>query len=505
MRGKQALKNIAANILLQIVTAVSGLLLPRFYLLAYGSAMNGMVSSITQFMAYLMLVEAGISAASIVGLYAPLTTKCYEEINSILAATNKFYLRSGILYTFLVALFAVFYPFIIKEQVSPITTRLIILILASSNLIDYLFLGKYRVLLMADQKGYVVTATQIFGTIINTIVCVDLIQKGVGITEVKFVATAVFIMRSIYIYYYVKKKYPYLNLKVQPKDTALSQHWSALIHQLAGVVLNNTNIVILTVGLKLDSLLEVSVYTIYQMVSNLVISVINSFTTALSAGFGEVISRKDEKTLIEAYSNYEFIFQILLFICYTCMGLLYISFVKIYTSDIVDVNYIRPSVAMLFTFIGLMQNIRVPALTVITAAGHYTQTQKRAVMEAVINIVIALLLIRPFGLEGVLIGTLCAFVFSSINIYIYVKKNLIKNIMQKFMCRFVRNSLFFIVYILLYYSLQLHEPHSYKEWFLRAMVIGITSMFFYTVGNAIFEPEQMRQFLKRVKLITLSK
>ena len=44
------MKNVTANLLLQLVTAASGLLLPRFYLLAYGSAMNGMVSSVGQFM-----------------------------------------------------------------------------------------------------------------------------------------------------------------------------------------------------------------------------------------------------------------------------------------------------------------------------------------------------------------------------------------------------------------------------------------------------------------------
>ena len=64
MRGRQAMKNVTANLLLQLVTAASGLLLPRFYLLAYGSAMNGMVSSVGQFMSYLTLVEAGVGSAS---------------------------------------------------------------------------------------------------------------------------------------------------------------------------------------------------------------------------------------------------------------------------------------------------------------------------------------------------------------------------------------------------------------------------------------------------------
>lgn len=505
MRGRQALKNVIANLVLQMVTAISGLLLPRFYLLAYGSTMNGMVSSVTQFMAYLMLVEAGVSAASIVGLYSPLANRNTVEINRILSTTNRFFKRSGLLYIILVLTLAFLYPYIIKQQIASITTRLIILILAFSNLIDYLFLGKYRVLLMADQRGYVVTMTQVFGTILNTAVCVYLINNGANIVTVKLVSTFVYILRSIYIYYYVRKNYSFLNLKVEPQEHSLPQHWSALVHQIAGVVLNNTNIVILTIGLKANSLLEVSVYTIYQMVSNLVVSVINSFTTALSAGFGDVISRKDMVTLREAYSNYEFMFQILLFVSYTCMGVLYISFISIYTNDIADTNYIRPSVAILFTLSGLMQNIRVPGLTVITAAGHYTQTQGRAIHEAFINILIALLFINPFGIEGVLFGTLSAFVYSAIKIYIYVRNNLIDNILNRFVSRFIRNSIFLMFYIIAYYNISVQEPNNYKEWFLRAIIIGVSAIFFYLVGNAFFEPEQIKKIMERVRLIIIKK
>ena len=40
------MKKVPANLLLRLLTPSSGLLLPRFYLLAYGSSMNGLVSSV---------------------------------------------------------------------------------------------------------------------------------------------------------------------------------------------------------------------------------------------------------------------------------------------------------------------------------------------------------------------------------------------------------------------------------------------------------------------------
>lgn len=63
MRTRQAAKNTTASLLLQIVLAISGVLVPRFFIIQYGSAVNGLASSITQFIGYMGLVEAGVSAA----------------------------------------------------------------------------------------------------------------------------------------------------------------------------------------------------------------------------------------------------------------------------------------------------------------------------------------------------------------------------------------------------------------------------------------------------------
>ena len=72
MRTKQALKNAVFSVFLQLTLAVSGILVPRFFIALYGSAVNGLVSSISQFITYMSLVEAGVGAAATVSLYGPL-------------------------------------------------------------------------------------------------------------------------------------------------------------------------------------------------------------------------------------------------------------------------------------------------------------------------------------------------------------------------------------------------------------------------------------------------
>ena len=54
-----------------------------------------------------------------------------------------------------------------------------------------------------------------------------------------------------------------------------------------------------------------------------------------------------------------------------------------YTKGYVDVK-----LAVLFMLIGFANNIRIPCLTMINAAGHFKETQWRAILEAVINITV---------------------------------------------------------------------------------------------------------------------
>lgn len=205
MRSEQALKNMIANLLLQVIVFASGIILPRFFMEAYGSNVNGMITSVNQFLGYLGLAEAGVGTASVVALYAPLANHNTDEVNSILSATRRFYNRSGMLFLSLVGVLTFVYPFMISRQLDDAAVRGMILVLASSTLVDYFFLGKYRVLLTANQQGYVVALIQSAGTIVNMVLSIILIYRGANVLLVKAVATGVYMLRLFLVRNYAKE------------------------------------------------------------------------------------------------------------------------------------------------------------------------------------------------------------------------------------------------------------------------------------------------------------
>ena len=63
--------NMIFSIVLQIVTIISGFIIPRQILLAFGSEVNGLVNSITQFLNYISLIEGGLGSVIMTALYQP--------------------------------------------------------------------------------------------------------------------------------------------------------------------------------------------------------------------------------------------------------------------------------------------------------------------------------------------------------------------------------------------------------------------------------------------------
>lgn len=498
MRSEQAFKNMAANLFLQIVVFISGIILPRFILQAYGSSINGMITSVNQFLTYLGLAEAGVATASVVALYTPLALGRKDEVNSILSAARKFYNRSGVLFLSLTAVLVFIYPFFISGQLDNSLVRWMIVVLAGSTLVDYFFLGKYRVLLMANQEGYVVALIQSAGTVANMVVSIGLIYAGASVLAVKAVATGVYVLRLFLVKAYAKKKYPDLDFHAQPAEGALKQKNAALFHQVVTIIVNNTDTTILTICLGSRSLLEVSVYGIYMLVVNAVNQLLTSFSNGLTAGFGEVIARREEETLKKSYSDYEYMFFLIFFVVVACMGVLLIPFISVYTIDMKDVQYVRPVIAVLFTLLVFLQNVRIPGLTIICAAGHYKETRYQAGLEAAINIVVSLALVWSMGMTGVLLGTVCSYGYRSFEIILYTNRHLIPGTAKTAFSRIIRNLVVTAVLIAAGIWLIPQNMTSFINWFIYAVAAGVVSVVLVVGVNYIAEPQEFKNLILRI-------
>ena len=156
IKNKVALINIILSLILQICAVVSGFIIPKLILSYFGSNVNGLVSSLAQFLNYISLLEGGVTGVITANLYKPLINNDEEKISSIIKTTSMFYKKIGLIFILYSILLAFIYPVIFNTNFTFIYIFTLTLIMSINLLIQYMFSLTYRTLLNADKKVYLV-------------------------------------------------------------------------------------------------------------------------------------------------------------------------------------------------------------------------------------------------------------------------------------------------------------------------------------------------------------
>lgn len=277
-RTKKFALNTTSAAALQVITMIAGFITPRIMLTCYGSEINGLVSSVSQFVSYFTIVEAGLTNAVVYALYKPLAVKDTKSIAGIVRAAQKFYYQTGGIFLFLVAILAIVYPIYIKTDIlAPGLISILVFVSAVNSALDFFALAKYSAILTADQKAYVKNVGTIIQVVVNTFIVVLLAGANTNIVLLKAIALLSIFIRSLFLYIYVRKYYPYLDKKVEPIFNGLEKRWSAFYLQITQVIQRGAPTVLGTIFLTLK---DISVYTIF----NMIIMALSNILEILSSG-----------------------------------------------------------------------------------------------------------------------------------------------------------------------------------------------------------------------------
>jgi len=497
LRTKLSLYNTASAMLLQMINLIVNLILPGILIVEYGSTMNGLVSSIRQFIQYFSLVEAGLSGAAIYALYKPLADKDTKATSGILSAANRFYNIAGFIFSCMVLLTAFIYPLIISgSNIKPLTAGILVVVIGASGALEFFAIGKYKVLFTADQKSYIISLINGAAVALNAIIIIVLAKMQCDMVILQSVALVSFFARSAFYALYGKIKYSHLDFKGEPNNAALDKRWDCFISQILNVVNTGTCIVVITVFCSLS---EVSVFTIYNMVFGSVIVLLSTFNNGLTASFGDLLVRKEIDTFQRAYKQYEYLYYALLGWGYACASILVIPFIKIYTAKITDAQYIRPEIAVLFVVWGLMYNIKTPQGMLVLSAGLYKETKYQTLAQAIIHIIVSVALAPSMGMAGVLVGAVVSHLYRSIDLIFYIPKTVTKLPVLPTILRVVRMLVLFAISVLpVLYFVDI-SPKNYLGWLLWAIPGAIWCLVVFAVGNLVFEWQTSKLIIQRVK------
>lgn len=408
--------NIVLSVMIQITNIVCGFILPRAILSVFGSEVNGLLSSLSQFLSYINLLEGGITGVITACLYKPIVEKNELQLNRVVRTAQIFFRKIAIIFLIYTFLVAIFYPVIVKTELSFSFVCLLTLILSINLFIQYFFSIVWKLLLTADNRVYIISAIQIIVVILNTTVSVWIMKKFPDIHFVKLVSAGIYLLQPIGYSFFVHKYFK-INKNIGADKEIIAQRWNGFAISLAAFIHNNTDMVLLSL---FGTLSEVSVYSVYFLVVSGLKSLVISVSNAISPRIGQLYAAGDKKQLKIAFEKYERIILFVTYFLFTVGGLCITSFVQLYTNGIKDTNYNRPVFGTILVLAEMLFCIRDPYVSLAYVANRFKNLKKIAYIEAGLNICISVILVNSFGISGVAMGTLISMLFRTVVQILYL-------------------------------------------------------------------------------------
>ena len=482
-RQRNSINNLVWGIIGNLITSIVAIVIPRLFIVNYGSEINGLLASIRQIYVYLALLEIGVGDASVVALYGPIARQDHKSVNEILAATDFYYKKIGIIYAISIVVLGLGYPLLLNTSVPYWVCFWVIVLQGSGSVISYLVQGKYNMLLRVDNRNYVTTNLGTVTSVLTDASRIFLLLQGRSIIAVQTTYLIFNLIKMFFISGYIKKNYAWLNLKVKPNFQAISQKSAVFVHQISALVFSHTDVLILTFvcGLK-----TVSIYSMYAVIYGMVDNVVTITSNSVQAALGQIFN-SDKQRFLKLQEAFETYYLALVFSLFAIATIFALPFMKLYTAG-ADINYIDWKLPILFAFYRLLSYGRITSNNIIGFTGAFKETQWRAWLETIINLVVSFVCVFKFGIYGVLFGTIAALLYRANDIIIFANCKLLKRSAWPTYRRWLINLVIFSIVVGVFVKLPMNL-NSYADLVKNAIWVSLSTIILFFTINSFVEVE----------------
>lgn len=466
-RSKSLKLNMVTGLFQELVSVICGLILPRIVLAYFGSTYNGILNSITNFMAFSVVFRSGLGAVTNAALFKPLAENNEAVVSGIMVATKNFMNKVGWLLVVCIVGFAAVYPLIVADEFGYWFSFSLVLIVGASSFVESMFSIKYRILLQADQKYYVQTIFGVIANVLSVVCSIVLIVAGAGIHLVKLGAVVGMMTTPFMLKIYVDRHYT-IDWKAQPNNVAIKSRWDAFAQQLASIMNNNVATIVMTFFVSLS---EVSVYSVYYMVTHNITNLFSSVLNGVKATFGNMIAKGETENLQKRFENVEFLTYTCGTIVFATTAILITPFVLLYTKNITDVNYDRYWLGICLSLVSMMVVVRIPYQLLVEAAGIFKRTRNGAFIEMILNVGLSVLFVQMVGVNGVVMGGFAAAVVRTTQFAVISQKTVLKRSISSVIRNYLLYAAMGVGIVAVAYKLDCVAYAHFWEWILSAIAV----------------------------------
>ena len=408
-RTKNVILNSVTGVGAQFLTALMEFLVRTVFIQTLGKTLLGLNGLFSNILTMLSLAELGVGTAILYKLYDPIARHDEHRIAVLMKFYKKMYTIIGLTVAAIGACLIPFIPRLIKNYTHlGLNLTFVYLLFLSRTVTSYLFFAYKSAIIKAHQQQYRLNLIIYFFVILTGIVRIAAMYL-VPRFEVYVLISIFFNIMQYYISARVADKmFPFLK---EPVNETLSKEeqkaifkdcGALLIYKINGVVLKGTDNIIISTFLGLETLgMYSNYYLFHKNISTLFQKIFDAFLHSVGNLHAQEHGEK-EQTVFSC-----------LHLCTAILG-----GTGLVGIAVVGDQFIRAWAGSAWVFdtpVALLMGLEIYTLAYRnllaryrSAYGLFQQAKWRPLFGMIINLVVSLIMVRVWGVCGVLLGTVIA-------------------------------------------------------------------------------------------------
>lgn len=403
-RTRQVLFNATASLVTQVVMIVLNFISRTVFIHTLNVdylGVNGLFSSVLTILSF---AELGIGNAIVFSLYKPLAEGNKERLCSLMQLYKRFYFFVFVAVNIIGFALIPFLDFFINGQPN-IEENLVIIYLfyLFDTSLSYLFIYKQSII-TADQKEYVVTTVLTSVSIIR-VICQIIILYATHNFILFLTINLIFrVAGNIFCARVANKRYPYIkNKPAQLPKEEIKQIFtnvkSMAAYKFGSIILNSSDSVIIS---SMVNITTVGLVSNYMMLTLACKNILNGITNSFVASLGNLNATATRE---ESYNVFNKVFLITVWL----YGMASIGIIVL-SKSFVEVWIGNDYLLSIGVVIALVSEFYVSGVHTLEShyrytMGYFVKGRIAPILAAVINIILAIILCKIWGVVGVFIAT----------------------------------------------------------------------------------------------------
>lgn len=495
-RTKNSIRNSSVSIITQVLTIGMDFFVKTIFIYILGKVYLGINGLFSNIITLLSLADLGIGVAIPYSLYKPLADKDTKKIQVLMKFYKKVYNIIGCVVLIVGLSLTPFLDYIIKDMPDIKGIYFIYDLFVIHSALTYFFVYK-KFLIDSDQKGYITSKITFISSLLLNITRVILLIMTHNFIIYLSMSILFVLIQNIWISIKADKMYPFIKDKTddviskEDKDEINKNVKALLIYKIGTVVTLGTDNIVIS---KFMGLIPVGIYSNYILITNSLNNILNQVFNSITSSVGNLVATNNErsKNIYEKLSFFNFYIYSLFSVC---LFVLINPFVDIWLNK----NYVLSTlVAFLLALNFYLTGMGAVTNSFRSAYGLFYKAKFRPLIMVIINIVLSVILVKPMGIAGVLVGTIVSrlLTIAWVDPLVIYKHGFKANVFE-----YYRRYLYYLFIFLassgiLYYLSSFFNMTNILVW----LIIAITSFILYNLIIVIifYRTEEFKYFYLKI-------